>query len=263
MAGAWQTLTWTTLLGLGTSVAPQVAAQTLGDVGAPFDTTSASGASATQRTSSKPEARKDAAAAQKELEAGIASLEAGKTDSAVRRFTGVLSGGSLPSGLMAKALYHRGVAFRRLGKPVQAISDLTSALWLKNGLDESDRADALAMRAAAYRDAGLPDQVDAEQKQAGRVAGGPSTGGMTAPSRMHNGASEAAAASAEPPEATAAAPASGGGLGRFFGDLFGRTSSGPAVQTGAVAASPSRSPSSGWVDFGGWVDGTEVRRSEQ
>ena len=47
---------------------------------------------------------------------------------------------------MAKALFYRGVAYRQQRKPAQAISDLTSALWLKGGLGGSDRADALQQR---------------------------------------------------------------------------------------------------------------------
>jgi tetratricopeptide (TPR) repeat protein len=259
MARAWQTWTWATLLTSAVSVAPQVAAQVLGDVGAPFESSSARAANATQRMSSKAANKKDPAAAQKEIEAGIAALEAGKTDNAVQRFTAAVSGSSLPSPLIAKALYHRGVAFRRQGKPVQAISDLTSALWLKNGLDESERADALAMRAGAYRDAGLPDQVDTEPKKlAAPAAGASSSGAIAAPAQTDGDASQAAAAPAEPSETTRAA--SGGGLGSFFRGLFGRASSGSSVQTGAVSASPPPT-SSGWVDFGGWVDGTEVRKS--
>jgi tetratricopeptide (TPR) repeat protein len=262
MARAWQTWTWATLLTLAVSVAPQAAAQTLGDIGVPFESSSASGAK-TQRMSSKAAPKKDPAAAQKEIEVGIASLQAGKTDNAVQRFTAALSGSSLPSPLIAKALYHRGVAFRRQGKPVQAISDLTSALWLKNGLDESERADALAMRAGAYRDAGLPDQVDTEPKKlAAPAAGASSSGVIAAPAQTDRDAKQTAAASAEPSEATRVEPASGGGLRSFFGGLFGRESSGSAVQTGTVPASAPPT-SNGWVDFGGWVDGTEVRKSDR
>ena len=48
-------------------------------------------------------------------------------DQAAQALSQALQGG-LPSRQMAKALYHRGVAYRRQGKPAQAISDLTSAL---------------------------------------------------------------------------------------------------------------------------------------
>jgi hypothetical protein len=56
---------------------------------------------------------------------------------------------------MAKALYYRGAAYRKTGKSAQAISDLTSAVWLKNGLSDADRAAAIEQRQAAYQEAGL------------------------------------------------------------------------------------------------------------
>jgi hypothetical protein len=260
MAWAWQTWTRAMLLTAAVSTAPHAAAQVGNVGGAPFESSVASGTKA-QGGSSGAATKKDPAAAQKEIEAGIASLQAGKTDIAVRRFTAVLSGGSLASPLMAKAFYHRGVAFRRQGKPVQAISDLTSALWVKSGLDGSERADALAMRAAAYRDAGLPDQVNAEPNKAAAPAGGASSGGdIAAPAHTDSGSRQAAAAPAEPSEGTTAV--SGGGITSFLSGLFGRASLGSSIQTGAVSAPPPPT-SSEWVDFGGWVDGTEVQKGDR
>jgi hypothetical protein len=58
---------------------------------------------------------------------------------------------------MARALYLRGSASRRLGKPAQAISDLTTAVWLKGGLSDADKAKAIEERQLAYREAGLGD----------------------------------------------------------------------------------------------------------
>ena len=58
---------------------------------------------------------------------------------------------------MAKALLYRGIAYRQQKKPAQAIADLTSALWLKGGLAEADRSDALKQRTSAYQEAGLAD----------------------------------------------------------------------------------------------------------
>ena len=62
---------------------------------------------------------------------------------------------------MAKALYVRGLAYREQKKPAQAISDLTSALWLKGGLGGDERADALKQRIEAYADAGLTEHGQA------------------------------------------------------------------------------------------------------
>ena len=58
---------------------------------------------------------------------------------------------------MPRMLYYRGLTFRKLGKPGFAVSDLTGALWLKNGLSEAERADAIKMRALAYNEAGISD----------------------------------------------------------------------------------------------------------
>ena len=66
--------------------------------------------------------------------------------SAAQALTTVLSGGNLPPAIMAKALLYRGIAYRQQKKPAQAIADLTSALWLKGGLGEADRGDALKQR---------------------------------------------------------------------------------------------------------------------
>ena len=64
--------------------------------------------------------------------------------------------GGLPSAAdRARMLYYRGLAFRKLGKPGFAISDLTSALWLKDGLSEAERAGAIEDRALAYKEAGI------------------------------------------------------------------------------------------------------------
>lgn len=98
-----------------------------------------------------------AAAAHAAYEAGVKSYQGGKYEPAVQSFTAALRGGGLASTDMAHALYYRGLAYKRQSKPGLAISDLTSALWLKNGLGDSERASATAERAEAYRLAGLGD----------------------------------------------------------------------------------------------------------
>ena len=74
----------------------------------------------------------------------------------MRAFEAAIRGG-LPSAQMPRLLYYRGLVFRKLGKPGFAVSDLTSALWLKNGLSEAERADATKMRALAFHEAGISD----------------------------------------------------------------------------------------------------------
>lgn len=176
-------------------------------------------------------AKVDPAVAERQLEAGIKSYQAGKHEAAVQSLNGAMQGGGLPSARMARALYYRGLAYKAQGKPAQSISDLTSAVWLKGGLDDKERADALAQRAAAYREAGLgePPALDTAPKPARTAA-------------------DAVPASAKPvATAAAAAPASGGGIGGFFSNLFGGSSepAAPApAHTGSVPSAPKAEVSS-------------------
>jgi cell division septation protein DedD len=105
--------------------------------------------------------RQDPVEAQRAIEGANKLLQSGKAEQATQALTATLAGGNLPPAVMAKALYLRGVAYRQQGKPAQAISDLTSALWLKGGLADSDRADAMKQRTAAYGDAGLTETGEA------------------------------------------------------------------------------------------------------
>lgn len=99
--------------------------------------------------------KKPAASGVKSYEAGTKAFEAGKYAPAIQSLSTALSMGGLSSQQMAKALYYRGVAYRKTGKSAQAISDLTSAVWLKNGLSDADRAAATEQRQGAYQEAGL------------------------------------------------------------------------------------------------------------
>src|SRR3990172_11131700 len=101
--------------------------------------------------------KQDPVEAQRAIDAASRQLEAGKADQAVVALSTTLAGGNLPPALMAKALLYRGIAYRQQKKPAQAIADLTSALWLKGGLGDSDRRDALRQRASAYQEAGLTE----------------------------------------------------------------------------------------------------------
>jgi hypothetical protein len=101
--------------------------------------------------------KQDPADAQRAVDTAGKHLQAGKSEQAVQTLSVTLSGGNLPPAVMAKAFYIRGMAYRKLGKPAQAISDLTSALWLKGGLGDEERAAATKERAAAFADAGLAE----------------------------------------------------------------------------------------------------------
>ena len=97
----------------------------------------------------------DPAEAQRAVANAGKLLEAGKHEQAIATLSATLAGGNLAPATMAKAMLYRGIAYRQQKKPAQAISDFTSALWLKGGLSEADRADGLRQRAGAYQEAGL------------------------------------------------------------------------------------------------------------
>jgi cell division septation protein DedD len=107
--------------------------------------------------------------AQDGLKSGAASLSAGKYDAAVRQLSAAINSSGSSAGQAAKALYLRGVAYRKLGQPGRAISDLGAALFL--GLPAGDRVKAYVNRGLAYKAAGLGSQAEAEFSQA-RKAGG-------------------------------------------------------------------------------------------
>lgn len=97
------------------------------------------------------------AATKTSYENGVKAYQAGRYQNAVDQLSTALRGGGLGSATMARGLYYRGLAYKQLNKPGLAISDLTSALWLKNGLSDEERKAATAERAEAYKAAGLGD----------------------------------------------------------------------------------------------------------
>jgi hypothetical protein len=103
--------------------------------------------------------QKDVASAERAYAAGTKAYESGNMNEAAQQLSAALAGGGLPNPQMAKALYYRGTAYRKQGKPAQAISDLTTAVWLKGGLSDADRAQAVEQRQMAYREAGLGDSA--------------------------------------------------------------------------------------------------------
>lgn len=244
------------------------------------------------------EAKADAASARQQVDAGIAAFQGGKNDVAVASFTSALSTGTLASTDTARALYYRGLAYRKLAKPALAIADLTSALWLKDALDSKQRADAQDNRAAAYREAGLPEQSggapapvsgssagsggaavtgaagaasswSARTSAAGSIA--PGTGGAviervpdagadygTIPATAdvsRRASSPPSVAAAEAPAASSGTGSGAGGLGSFFGDLFGGGK--PAAPAAPAAGTPPATVAHPWSS------GTVVGRGSQ
>lgn len=101
-----------------------------------------------------PAAAADDAAARNSLAIGINAYRQGSLEAAIEALSEALQG-PLSSRQAAKALYYRGLAYRAVGRPGQAVADLDSAIALRNGLSLGQLADAEDNRAAAQREAGI------------------------------------------------------------------------------------------------------------
>ena len=185
--------------------------------------------------------QRDPADIEKALAAAQKSLSAGKADVAAKQMDSLINGGGLDPRSIARALALRGHANRKLGKPAQAIADLQSALYVKNGLSEAERTSALEARAQAHREAGLPEPA-AQPGSAAKAEARPAEPRTSTP-----------IATATVPE-KAAAPASSGGVGGFFSNLFGgsKTQDPPsksgAPDAGHVPPSPMSPAVSSWSE---------------
>ena len=96
-------------------------------------------------------------AAEKSLSVGINAYRQGSFEASIEAFTEALQG-HLSSRQAAKAFYYRGLGYRGLGKPGQAISDFDAAIAQPNGLSFSQLADAEDSRTAAQKEAGITAQ---------------------------------------------------------------------------------------------------------
>jgi hypothetical protein len=92
--------------------------------------------------------------AQKAIAAGADAYRHGAVEASVEALSDALQG-RLTSRQRGEALYYRGLAYRALGKPGYAISDLTNALNIESGLSDAQRTDAKFNRAHAYSEAGI------------------------------------------------------------------------------------------------------------
>jgi hypothetical protein len=196
----------------------------------------------------------DLAAAQHTIDAAQKLVAAGKADQAAQSLTVLLARGGLPPSIMAKAFLERGIAYRKGSKPAQAISDLTSALWLKGGLSSEERAQALDHRTAAYQEAGLSASGEA------RTAAAPTKEHAVAGSAW-SGTTTTASVRSDPAVEHASAPASQSNPWGFLNNLFGAPAPAPQQSTtgslarterpAAHAAEPKKAVSS-------WVQNIEV-----
>ena len=103
------------------------------------------------------------------LKNGAASLSAGKYDAAVRQLSSTINSDNAAPADAARALYLRGLAYRKMGDSARAIADLGAAIWL--GLPEPDKVKAFVNRGLAYKSAGLAREGDAEFASARKIDG--------------------------------------------------------------------------------------------
>jgi len=204
-------------------------------------------------------------------EAGIKAYQDGKTDLAIRALSKALNGGGLESPKMAKALYYRGMSYRKKDKPGLAISDLTSAIWLKDGLDYASQQEAMSARIAAYREAGISD---VPQLPAGSVmmasSGDSAAGGgwqtATADQGPPVGSLDATGPQYAPPSPSQPqSSSSGGGIGGFFNSvtngvtsLFGGGSSSSSSSDEDVTTASLSSSNEASTSAASWSGNTEV-----
>jgi hypothetical protein len=215
------------------------------------------------------------------LKNGAASLAAGKYDTAVRQFSATINADNVAPGEAAKALYLRGIAYRKLNQPSRAIADFGAAMWL--GLPEGDRVKALVNRGLAYQSAGLANQGQADIALARKSGGGEvdqliAEGGGSAegaasvaafstsvtPESQGSNAQAAAAPASETPARTASTSgqwtttanaetgetSSSNRVSRWWGSLTGSSSSEqPPAESPAPTPAPAKppsAPSTGW-----------------
>jgi hypothetical protein len=102
------------------------------------------------------------------LRRGEASLNAGQFTDAARQLSATVNDPDATINQVARALYLRGLAYRRAGYPGQAAADLGAALWL--GLPSSDKARAYVNKGLAYQAAGMESQGASAMAQARRYS---------------------------------------------------------------------------------------------
>lgn len=216
---------------------------------------------------------------------GYADLRRKRYTKAVGAFSAALKAGGLAPDAMAKALYYRGQAYRGLKQPTKAITDFSSALWLKGGLRGMEREDAEKQREAAYAEAGARPVVtaaggarsaqaggSARRPTASRAAPAPAqpSGAWTTSTRPAPGVSSrttgAVAPRATPPSQVAASNP----VTSFFSNLFGGGAGAPSARPPSRPASPPRQAAvpapkvaAGGTSISAWTSSTKVSTSQR
>src|SRR5262245_14392685 len=174
------------------------------------------------------------------LKSGAASIAAGKYSDAVRQLSATINSEAASPGEAAKALYLRGIAYRKLNEPARAAADLGAAVWL--GLPEPDRVKALVNRGLAYRAAGLSNEAEAELASARKVGGSSEVDKLIAEGGAIESAASLAAFSTEVRPGDQAT-ASNEGSSWFSLSRFRNRSGTPAPAAPQPEAAPTRTAS--------------------
>ena len=134
------------------------------------------------------------------LTRGEASLDSGQYEAAIRQLSATVNDGKSTLEQASKALYLRGIAYRKLGMTGRAVADLGAAIWL--GLDSSDKVRALVNKGLAFKAAGLSGQADAALDQARRASSAGTVDNIIA----KDGAAQAVASSSASSDVASGAP---------------------------------------------------------
>ncbi len=169
---------------------------------------------------------------------GVKAFQAGKHDQAVSSLSTAINGG-LDAKLMARALYTRGLAYRKSGKSALAIADLSNALWLKAGLSDAELEAARQARTSAYAEAGLsaPSVAPKQGPPSSLAAATPLPPRPLAPVMPPPAAPARAAA---PPKPAAPAPVVSGWRTATTPSASVTTRTSPPVTTQSLPAAPAR-----------------------
>jgi hypothetical protein len=153
-------------------------------------------------------------------------LQKGGYAKAIEIIDGALRTGKVPSELAAKALLLRAEANEKLGRSAFALADYNSSLWMQ-GLSAGDRKRAEDGHGRVMKGLGVAAPADSPAA--------PATTGSTPASPP--GKSQATAWNTDVQQAPAEQRSSNeGGIGSFFGNLFGSTSQRPAEPEQAAPA---------------------------
>jgi tetratricopeptide (TPR) repeat protein len=183
----------------------------------------------------KPKAKEKADAAkpvdpEQTLDEARRALASGKAEAAASLAQRVIESAKKDHRATARALAVRGEARLKSGRIAEAMADLDNALWVAGGLAATERDQAVAARAEAYRQAGLPEPgavLRAEAPAKARVDAAPA-----APAARSASGQEAASAGL-------------GAVGGFFSNLFssqGGDGSGDNAAPRATASVPAARP---------------------